>query len=178
MKLPSRPDAVGAGVTAYIGLGSNLGKPTVQVRRAFTELSALPETRLAAHSHLYKSRPLGPQNQPDYINAVAALHTRLQPLVLLRALHAIECRHGRRRETELHWGPRTLDLDLLVYADETLHTPELTLPHPGVHQRSFVLYPLAEVAPALVIPGHGPVRLLRDRCRSPAVEICKETPDE
>ncbi|MHB8424479.1 MAG: 2-amino-4-hydroxy-6-hydroxymethyldihydropteridine diphosphokinase [Gammaproteobacteria bacterium] len=178
MRLPSRPDAARAGVAAYIGLGSNLERPAAQVQRAFTELSALPETRLVARSRLYRSRPLGPPNQPDYINAVAALQTRLQPLSLLRALRAIECQHGRQRETDLHWGPRTLDLDMLVYGDATLHTPELILPHPGVHERSFVLYPLTEVAPALVIPGHGPVLLLRDRCRSPAIEMCKETPDE
>ena len=162
----------------YIGLGSNLDGPSGQIQRAFMELGVLPRSRLLAHSHLYKSRPLGPQNQPDYINAVAALSTGLAPLELLHSLRELEEGHGRRRISELRWGTRSLDLDILVYGDIHLQLPELTLPHPGVHLRSFVLYPLAELAPALVIPGHGPVQTLRDRCYMPPIERYEEAANE
>ncbi|MGB9429441.1 MAG: 2-amino-4-hydroxy-6-hydroxymethyldihydropteridine diphosphokinase [Gammaproteobacteria bacterium] len=178
MRLPNPPDAVSVGVRAYIGLGSNLDEPAAQLRRAFMELDRLPQTRVLARSHLYKSKPLGPQDQPDFCNAVAVIETQLEPLTLLRGLRDLEERHGRRRESETHWGPRTLDLDMLIYGELSMHTPQLTLPHPGVHQRSFALYPLAEVAPALVIPGHGPVQGLRDRCHSPSIEKYEDSADE
>lgn len=162
----------------YIGLGSNLDGPSGQIQRAFMELGVLPRSHLLAHSHLYKSWPLGPQNQPDYINAVATLSTELAPLELLHSLRKLEEGHGRRRISERRWGARSLDLDILVYGDIHLQSPELTLPHPSVHLRSFVLYPLAELAPALVIPGYGPVQTLRDRCYMPPIERYEEAANE
>ncbi|MGA9852683.1 MAG: 2-amino-4-hydroxy-6-hydroxymethyldihydropteridine diphosphokinase [Gammaproteobacteria bacterium] len=177
MRVPSRLDAMRASIRVYIGLGSNLNGPSEQLWRAFTELDQLPRTRMLARSHLYKSKPLGPQDQPDYLNAVAVLDTRLEPLDLLRMLRELETRHGRRRAEEARWGSRSLDLDMLVYGNIRMQTPELTLPHPGLHERSFVLYPLAEVAPALVIPDHGPVQALRDRCHSPPIERYEKTDD-
>lgn len=178
MRLHRQRDALSAGIPAYIGLGSNLDGPSAQIQRAFTELDGLPYTRLRARSHLYKSRPLGPQDQPDYINAVAMLATGLEPLELLLALRQLEEVHGRRRSIEEHWGARSLDLDILVYDDVRLTTAELTLPHPQMHVRSFVLYPLAELVPNLMIPGHGRVQDLRDRCHTPAIEPYEEAANE
>lgn len=143
---------------AFIGLGSNLDDPVRQVRSALAELADLPRTRLLRHSSLYRSPPMGPSGQPDYVNAVALLETALEPIELLDALQAIEAAHGRRRE--LRWGPRTLDLDLLIYGELCLDHPRLLLPHPGIGERAFVLVPLAEVAPELEIPGRGPVAAL------------------
>jgi len=156
-------------VTAYLGLGANLDDPARQVRRAFDELAALPASRLVSRSPLYKSPPLGPPDQPDYINAVAALETTLPPLELLAALRAIEVRHGRTRDGS-RWGPRSLDLDILLYGDLMLDSPELRLPHPGLHERAFVLYPLYDVAPELEVPGRGRVRELRARLAAPRIE--------
>ncbi|MGP9764495.1 2-amino-4-hydroxy-6-hydroxymethyldihydropteridine diphosphokinase [Halomonas sp. AOP13-D3-9] len=132
---------------AYIGLGSNLESPIEQIREALNELARLPLSRLVAASSLYASRPVGPQDQPDFINAVAALETQLSPLALLDQLQALEQQHRRRRHR--HWGPRTLDLDLLLYANDTIDTPRLRLPHPQMTARAFVLLPLAEIAPSL-----------------------------
>jgi 2-amino-4-hydroxy-6-hydroxymethyldihydropteridine diphosphokinase len=146
---------------AYVGLGSNLKTPEAQVRRALDELAHIPDTRVTARSPLYKSPPLGPQDQPDYINAVAALDTGLAPLALLAALRDIEHLHGRERDGT-RWGPRTLDLDLLLYGDVQMDTPKLTLPHPGLPERAFVLYPLFDVAPQLAVTGRGTVRELRE----------------
>ena len=148
----------------YIGLGSNLEQPREQITRAFDELAALPHTSLTARSHLYGSAPLGPQDQPDYVNAVACLHTGLAPLELLDALQAIEQSHRRVRER--HWGPRTLDLDILLYADQSIDLPRLQLPHPHMHERSFVLQPLSEIAPNLQVPGRGAVADLARACDS------------
>lgn len=160
----------------YIGIGSNLDRPAHQVIQAVRELAGVPQTRLLAHSKLYRSRPLGPQNQPDFVNAVAALETTLAPLALLHALQALEARHGRKREQERHWGPRSLDLDILLYGEVRMQTTELTLPHPQMHARSFVLYPLAELAPGLIIPGHGKAATLRDHCRVPPIALYEESP--
>lgn len=132
---------------AYIGLGSNLASPLEQVRQALVELTMLPLSRLVAASSLYVSRPVGPQDQPDFINAVAALETRLSPLALLDQLQALEQQHRRQRQR--HWGPRTLDLDLLLYGDSHISTPRLSVPHPQMTTRAFVLAPLAEIAPSL-----------------------------
>ena len=156
-------------VTAYVGLGANLQDPAAQVRRALDELASLPQSRVLARSSLYKSPPLGPSDQPDYVNAVAALATALEPLALLKELRAIEIRHGRQRDGT-RWGPRTLDLDLLLYGDQVLDTPELRLPHPGLHERAFVLYPLYDVAPELEVPGRGSVRELRERLGSVRIQ--------
>jgi len=156
-------------VTAYLGLGANVDDPARQVRRAFDELAALPASRLVSRSPLYKSPPLGPPDQPDYVNAVAALETTLPPLELLAALRAIEVLHGRKRDGS-RWGPRSLDLDILLYGDLILDTPELSLPHPGLHERAFVLYPLHDVAPDLEVPGRGRVRELRARLGAASIE--------
>lgn len=134
---------------AYIGLGSNLDDPLAQVMRAIDELSALPQTQLVQRSAIYSSKPVGPE-QPDFINAVALLDTHLAPLALLDALQAIEQAHQRVRIQ--HWGPRTLDLDLLLYGDQVIATERLTVPHPYLTQRGFVLYPLADITPDLQLP--------------------------
>ncbi len=153
---------MGGRAAAYVGLGSNLEGPREQLERAFDELERLPGTRLAGRSPLYRSPPMGPQDQPDYVNAVAVLETALAPHRLLAALQAIEAAHGRRRERR--WGPRTLDLDLLLYGDRVIDTPDLAVPHPGLAQRAFVLRPLLDVAPDLVVPGLGPVERLLAEC--------------
>ncbi|WP_110685816.1 2-amino-4-hydroxy-6-hydroxymethyldihydropteridine diphosphokinase [Salinicola aestuarinus] len=136
---------------AYVGLGSNLDGPVDQVRRALEALARLPLTSVTARSSLYGSAPIGPQDQPDFVNAVAAVTTRLSPLALLDQLQALEQRHRRVRQR--HWGPRTLDLDLLCYADLHLSTSRLTLPHPEMPHRRFVIEPLAEIAPSLTLAG-------------------------
>ncbi|QFU03251.1 2-amino-4-hydroxy-6-hydroxymethyldihydropteridine pyrophosphokinase [Halomonas sp. THAF5a] len=138
---------------AWIGLGSNLDGPREHVARALEELDGLPLTRRVAASRLYASRPVGPADQPDYVNAVAELTTRLSPLALLDQLQALEQRHGRVRGRR--WGPRTLDLDLLLYDDRRLALPRLTLPHPEMVRRAFVLVPLAELAPRLTLDGRS-----------------------
>jgi len=139
------------GVTAYIGLGSNLENPLEQVMSALRELDQLPQSQLLLQSSLYQSAPMGPANQPDYINAVAALETRLSAHELLSALQGLELSHQRQRKER--WGPRTLDLDLLLYGDQSINTERLVVPHPGLAERSFVLRPLFEIAPALVLPA-------------------------
>lgn len=139
---------------AYIGIGSNLEHPETQLRRAFRALAELPASRCVACSPLYRSEAVGgPPDQPEYLNAVAAVDTTLQPEALLTALQAIEATQGRVRT--VRWGPRTLDLDLLLYDDLVLDGPRLTLPHPRLHQRAFVVYPLYDIAPDLKIPGQG-----------------------
>lgn len=130
----------------YIGLGSNLAEPREQLRGALRALAAVPSSRLVAVSSLYASDPLGPPDQPRYNNAVAALETLQAPLDLLDALQTIEKAQGRERKAE-RWGPRTLDLDILLFGDRLLDEPRLTVPHYHLHARAFVLYPLAEIAP-------------------------------
>ena len=139
---------------AYVGLGANLGDARLTLRAALEALAALPDTQLVAVSSLYRSAPID-SSGPDYLNAVAALDTALEPHALLSALQAIEQVHGRERPYRN--APRTLDLDLLLHGDARLDTPTLTLPHPRLHQRAFVLLPLAEIAPALALPGRGAV---------------------
>ena len=161
--------SAGAGVpvVACVALGSNLGDPAAQVSRAFDELAVLPQTRLVARSRLWQTRPVGPP-QPDYINAAARLETSLDALVLFEQLLAIEAAHGRVRGER--WGPRTLDLDLLFYGALVLDTPRLTLPHPELARRPFVLLPLAEVAGDLEVPGCGRVAELAAACAQDGVE--------
>jgi 2-amino-4-hydroxy-6-hydroxymethyldihydropteridine diphosphokinase len=149
-------------VAAYLGLGSNLDGPEGQVRRALSELQLLPDSTLISHSGLYRSRPLGGMDQPDYVNAVAVLETELEPLELLQQLQSIEAWHGRTRGER--WGARTLDLDLLVYGTAVIDITELQVPHPGLKERAFVLYPLHEIAPDLEIPGMGRVAELLEDC--------------
>ena len=156
---------------AYIGLGSNLGDPVDQVQRALLELGEMPQSKCTCHSSLYRSAPMvlgnsapdaGPQDQPDYINAVAELDTALNPLDLLRELQFLELMHKRTRGER--WAPRTLDLDILLYDDRISESPELIVPHPGLYERNFVLYPLTEIAPDLVIPGAGQLGDLLGSC--------------
>lgn len=142
-----------ATVLAFVGLGSNLDRPQRQVLDALAELDDMPQSHLLRHSSLYRSAPLGPAGQPDYINAVAAVETRLAPSELLDALQAVEQRHGRVRG--VHWGPRTLDLDILAYGSARIRTDRLVVPHPQLQHRAFVLIPLHEIAPDLRIPGLG-----------------------
>jgi 2-amino-4-hydroxy-6-hydroxymethyldihydropteridine diphosphokinase len=144
-----------AAVRAYVALGANLGDPAVTLHAALAGLGRLPDTTLAAQSSLYATQPVD-AGGPDYCNAVAALDTRLGALDLFRALQDIERAHGRERSYRN--APRTLDLDLLLYGDTLMDTPELILPHPRMHLRAFVLAPLAEIAPDLAIPAHGAVR--------------------
>lgn len=145
---------------AYIGIGSNLGDPVLQVTRALKALAELPGSRLIAASNLYQNPPVGPAGQPDYVNAVAGVLTHDGPLELFRRLRQIEHAQGRIRTEGSHWGPRTLDLDLLVYGEQRIDSTELLVPHPGIRERNFVLLPLAEIAPGLEIPGLGSVREL------------------
>jgi 2-amino-4-hydroxy-6-hydroxymethyldihydropteridine diphosphokinase len=140
-------------VTAYVGIGANLEDPTAKVRTALDELGRLPATVLVRSSSLYRTAPVGYLDQPDFINAVAQLRTGLAAEALLRALLGIEARHGRVRSTRN--APRTLDLDLLLFGEQIMDEPGLVLPHPRMHERAFVLVPLAEVAPDALIPGHG-----------------------
>ncbi len=150
-------------IDAYVGLGSNLGDPLAQLRRAVRALAALPGTRLCAVSPRYRNRPLGPADQPDYVNAVARLATDLAPRDLLAALQDIERAQGRVRDGR-RWGPRTLDLDLLLYGDEVIDEPGLRVPHPGLAERDFVVLPLARVAPpGLTVPGRGRLTALAAR---------------
>lgn len=149
-------------VDAFVGLGSNLDDPRERVLEAVSALAGLPGVTLYARSGLYGSRPMGPADQPDYVNAVAWLRTDVHPHALLDLLQMLETDAGRSR-TGQRWGPRRLDLDLLVYGDERLGDGRLTLPHPGIGERAFVLLPLAEIAPDLDIPGLGSARVLADR---------------
>lgn len=141
--------------TAYIALGANLGDPASTIRAAFGALANLPESRVVHCSSLYRTAPVGILDQPEFVNAVTQLETTLAPEALLDALLDIEQRFGRIRAEKD--GPRTLDLDLLLYNDQFLDLPRLTLPHPRLHLRAFVLQPLAEIAPDLVIPGRGSI---------------------
>lgn len=145
---------------AYVGVGSNLDDPAGRVREALEALRRLPGAAAFAHSGLWRSAPLGPADQPDFVNAAAAFLTRLDGRALLAELQRLEQAQGRRRGGE-RWGPRTLDLDLLVLGGVTVREPDLCIPHPRIRERNFVLLPLAEIAPHLRVPGHDSVlRLL------------------
>ena len=146
----------------YIAIGSNLADPVAQAKAAITTLETLTASRLISVSSLYASKPMGPQEQPDYINAVACVDTRLAPIELLDALQQIENEQGRVRKE--HWGARTLDLDILLYGDEVMSTPRLTVPHYGMKEREFVLYPLAEIAPQLQLPCGQALSVLLEAC--------------
>lgn len=134
----------------YIGLGANLDQPQQQLEQALVELARLPSSTLVSHSSLYHSKPVGPQDQPDYVNAVALLETLLTPLDLLDALQQLEQNHGRIRKR--HWGERTLDLDIILIDNQIIESERLTVPHPFAQQRSFVLIPLSEINPNLIFP--------------------------
>jgi len=153
---------------AYVGLGANLGEPRRQLTDALTAMSGLPETRLAGHSGFYRSAPVGYEDQPEFLNAVAALDTRLAPGVLLEGLQGIERRNGRERSFPN--APRTLDLDLLLFGEEQIARPGLTVPHPRMHERAFVLQPLLELDPEISVPGKGLASALLPACGSQKIE--------
>ncbi len=150
---------------AYVGVGSNLNEPRAQVRSAVERLAQLPVTRVVLTSRLYASRPFGPVEQPDFVNAVVGLLTRLEAPALFAHLRAMEAAMGRPEKRQ-RWGPRVIDLDLLSYGFEQRQEASLTLPHPGIVERNFVLYPLAEIAPDLDLPGLGRVAELAARVTS------------
>jgi len=154
--------------SAWIGIGANLGDSRAQVMQAIDELGLLPLTRLAARSSLYRTAAIDAPGQPDYVNAVARIDTGLAAAALLGRLQAIEHRAGRERPYRN--APRTLDLDLLLYGDETIATPALRVPHPRMHERAFVLAPLLEIEPEADIPGLGPAREWNARCAGQGVE--------
>ena len=143
---------------ALVGLGGNLGDAAATLRHAFQDLDTLPQTRLLRASKLYRSRAWGRTDQPDFVNAVAMLQTTLDARELLDALLEIEHHAGRERHADERWGPRTLDLDLLLYGDAVIDEPGLHVPHPHLHERSFALGPLVEIAPDAMIPGIGSAR--------------------
>lgn len=152
-------------IRVYIGIGSNLDNPVAQVLEAVEELEMIPDTILAERSTLYSAKPMGHADQPDYVNAVVAMDTLLSADELHKALIKIEDLQGRVREGE-KWGPRIIDLDLLLYGSSTIDTATLTVPHPGMHERDFVIIPLEEVAGNLKIPGRGNLYSLINKCKS------------
>jgi 2-amino-4-hydroxy-6-hydroxymethyldihydropteridine diphosphokinase len=157
------------GHIAYIGLGSNLNNPCQQLQCAFDELDLLAQTRVLARSSLYRSAPLGYADQPDYANAVAKILTELNPQDLLQSLLQIEYKHGRERT--FRNAPRTLDLDMLLYDDMEIQVPNLTIPHPQMHLRAFVLRPLLEIAPDVGIPGKGLAAVAYAACQDQVLQI-------
>lgn len=136
----------------FVAVGSNLNDPVDQANKAIDALRLIPNTQLISASSLYSSTPMGPQNQPDYINAVVEISTHLSPIELLNYTQAIELEHGRVRKDE-RWGPRTLDLDILLFGQQEINSERLVVPHYGMHEREFVLYPLHEIAPGLILPN-------------------------
>ncbi len=150
----------GAPATAAIGLGANLGDAAATLRDALLAIDGLPQTRLLRASPLYRTAAWGNTDQPDFVNAAALVETALSPRALLDALLDLERRFGRRREAGPQWGPRVLDLDLLLHGSRVVDEPGLRVPHPHLHERAFALLPLAQVAPDMEVPGRGPVRAL------------------
>lgn len=155
---------------AYVGIGSNLGGPAGQVEDALGLVAEIDGVRLVTTSSLFRSGAYGGVEQPDFVNAVAAVVTTLTPAELLVRLQAIETRQGRERG-EIRWGPRVIDLDLLVYSSVEMDTPDLALPHPGIAERNFVLLPLVEIAPDLVIPGLGRVDSIPVNLHEPSISL-------
>jgi 2-amino-4-hydroxy-6-hydroxymethyldihydropteridine diphosphokinase len=158
---------------AYVAIGSNLDRPRDRVLEACKRIGELPRTVLEVRSSLYLTRPMGPQDQPDFVNAAVGILTRMPARDLLEALLDIERRMGRERHER--WGPRVIDLDLIWMVGETLAEPGLTLPHPGVSMRNFVLYPLDEIAPTLDIPGHGRVMDLKLRSGADGISVLERS---
>lgn len=155
-------------ITAVIALGSNLDDPEAHVRRAFADLARLPQTWVTARSPLYRTAPVGFADQPPFVNACAKVETRLAPRELLDQLLAIEKQHGRTRG--IPNGPRTLDLDIVLYGGATIEEPQLRVPHPRAHERAFVLAPLVDVWPEAAIPGKGPAKALLEKAGTAGVE--------
>jgi len=159
---------------ACVALGANIGEPARQIEAGFAALAALPGTRVIARSSLYRSAPVGYADQPDFSNAVAVIETTLAPQALLKALLQIEREHGRVRDFPN--APRTLDLDIVLYADLTVHESGLTIPHARMLERAFVMVPLAEIAPDAAVPGHGQVRDLMARVDAASVAQLQRLP--
>jgi 2-amino-4-hydroxy-6-hydroxymethyldihydropteridine diphosphokinase len=157
-------------VVAFVGLGGNLGEVAASLRAATDALARLPATRLLRASRLYRTPAWGLEQQPDFVNGVAALETSLGPRELLDALLRIEREFGRERDDGLRWGPRTLDLDLLLHGDAIIEQAGLRLPHPHLHERAFALLPLLEIAPDILIPGQGSARDALSRLEISAIE--------
>ncbi len=153
---------------AYIGLGSNLQQPLLQIQQALDELAELPDTKLLSSSPFYSSRAIGPE-QPDFINAAAVLETALSPIALLDELQKIELAHQRKRE--MHWGPRTLDLDLLLYDHQQIDLPRLNVPHPLLTQRAFVLLPLLDLDKNLALPNGNKLQDYVAQCQDQKIEL-------
>jgi 2-amino-4-hydroxy-6-hydroxymethyldihydropteridine diphosphokinase len=171
MMSPPSPDR--PWIPVYVGLGGNLDDPQERLRSARRAIGEIPGVRETAFSSLYRSAPMGPADQPDYVNAVMAIETRLPALELIARLQAIELAYGRVRNGQ-HWGPRTLDLDILLFGQESIASELLTVPHPGIPHREFVLYPLQEVAPGLEIPGLGPLEELVRQCPRRGLAVIEE----
>ena len=161
--------ATGVSQIAYIGLGSNLDDPAAQIRRAIWHLERLPDGDVLEVSSLYRSAPFGPVEQPEFVNAAARLATQSDGRALLQSLQEIETSMGRVRDGQ-RWGPRVIDLDLLVLGDQRIDEEDLAVPHPGIAERNFVLLPLRELAPDLIIPGLGPVTDIPVDERTPRIE--------
>lgn len=157
---------------AYVAIGSNLEQPQTQVIDAFARLATVRDSRLECRSRLYLTRPMGPQDQPDFVNAAAGLLTQLTARELLDALLGIE--RGMGRDRQARWGPRIIDLDLIWMSGAVIDQPGLTLPHPGVSARNFVLYPLSDIAPTLAIPGHGAIGDLKARVGGDGISVLQE----
>ncbi|PKG38081.1 2-amino-4-hydroxy-6-hydroxymethyldihydropteridine diphosphokinase [Psychromonas sp. Urea-02u-13] len=158
---------------SYIGIGSNQQDPIKQAQQAIDALKLLPNSELVKCSSLYCSAPMGPQDQPDYINAVAAIETQLTPIELLDALQAIEQTQGRMRKDN-RWGPRTLDLDIILFDNQNINSERLVVPHYGMHEREFVLYPLLEIAPKLTLPNGTHLSQLIELCDKNGLIIISE----
>ncbi len=156
-------------MTCYIGLGSNLDKPLEQIKQAISELGELSHCTLIASSSLYRSTAIGPGEQPDYINAVAKLESTLTPITLLNELQQLEQQHQRQRS--VRWGPRTLDLDILLLDDFIIKSERLSVPHPCLTERNFVLYPLAEVEPELILPNQLSIQQLLTQTSTQGLEL-------
>ncbi|MEA3151535.1 MAG: 2-amino-4-hydroxy-6-hydroxymethyldihydropteridine diphosphokinase [Gammaproteobacteria bacterium] len=159
---------------AYVGVGGNLDQPRERVLEAFERLATVPETRVELRSRFYLTRPMGPRDQPDFVNAAAGLLTHLSARELLDALLGIERAMGRDRQER--WGPRIIDLDLVWMTGKPIDEPGLELPHPGVSERNFVLYPLCDIAPTLLIPGHGRVVDLKTRVGDAGISVMDNNP--
>ncbi|MCE3285762.1 MAG: 2-amino-4-hydroxy-6-hydroxymethyldihydropteridine diphosphokinase [Steroidobacteraceae bacterium] len=159
----------GTWIPAYVALGSNLDDPRLQVERAFEALERLPLSRLLLRSHCYRSRPMGPVAQADFVNAAAGLLTQLDAPTLLDALKTLESQLGRAAPV-VRWGPRRIDLDLLVHGSTRLQAPAIQVPHPGIAERAFVLVPLCDLSPSLVVPGVGRVSGLLRRIDASGLE--------
>ncbi|WP_340679213.1 2-amino-4-hydroxy-6-hydroxymethyldihydropteridine diphosphokinase [Paraglaciecola sp.] len=162
-------------INVYLGLGSNLAEPTRQISAALGALNKLAETTIVCCSSLYASQPMGPQDQPDYVNAVVLLQTQLAPLTLLKSIQKIELEHGRVRK-EQRWGPRTLDIDILLYGEQQIDSSDLVVPHYGLKKREFVLYPLFEISPQLSLPDGELLTELIQQCSLNGLKVLSPAP--